>query len=153
MNKKIIIPYSVIFMVSGLIYIVLELIWRGRTHWTMFLCAGLCGLVMANINNNLLEFNTGFLKQIFVSALCCTTFEFLFGIMFNGDFSIWDYRGLWGTIHILGDQVNILFFGIWIIISVFSLPFLDWLQWKLELTEKPYYRIGNRYFYPWERKE
>ena len=153
MNKKIIIPYSVIFLVSGFIYTMLELMWRGRTHWTMFLCAGLCGLVMANINNNLLEFNTDFLEQVFVSALCCTTFEFLFGIIFNGDFSIWDYRGLWGTIHVLGDQVNILFFGIWIIISFFSLLFLDWLQWKLKLAEKPYYRIGWKYFYPWERKE
>lgn len=151
--KKKVIPYGVIFLTSGLIYTMLELMWRGRTHWTMFLCAGLCGLVMANINNNLLEFDTDFLKQVSVSALCCTTFEFLFGIMFNGDFAIWDYRGLWGTIHILGDQVNILFFGIWIIISVFSLPFLDWLQWKLGLAEKPYYRIGDRYFYPWERKE
>lgn len=151
--KQKIIPYGSIFIISGLIYIILELIWRGRTHWTMFLCAGLCGLVMANVNNNLLEFDTDFPKQIIVSALCCTGFEFLFGIMFNGDFSIWDYQGLWGTIHILGDQVNILFFGIWIIISFFSLPFLDWLQWKLRLAEKPYYKIGNRYFYPWGRKE
>ena len=150
--KQKIIPYGSIFITSGLIYIILELIWRGRTHWTMFVCAGLCGLVMANINNNLLEFDTDFLKQIFVSALCCTTFEFLFGIIFNGDFSIWDYRGLWGTIHILGDQVNILFFGIWIIRSFFSLRFLDWLQWNLELAVKHYYRIGDRYFYPWERK-
>jgi len=151
--KQKIIPYGSIFVISGLIYTMLELIWRGRTHWTMFLCAGLCGLVMANINNNLLEFDTDFLKQVVISALCCTTFEFLFGIMFNGDFSIWDYRNTWGTIHILGDQVNILFFGIWIIISVFSLPFLDWLQWKLGLAEKPYYRIGQKYFYPWGRKE
>lgn len=152
MEKKVI-PYGVIFVTSGLIYIMLELLWRGRSHWTMFLCAGLCGLVMANINNNLLEFDTDFLEQVFVSALCCTTFEFLFGIMFNGDFSIWDYRGLWGTIHVLGDQVNILFFGIWIIISVFGLPLLDWIQWKLGVAEEPYYRIRDRYFYPWERKE
>ena len=150
MNKKIIIPYLVIFVVSGLIYMMLELIWRGRTHWTMFLCAGLCGLVMANVNNNLLNFETDFRIQVLTSALCCTAFEFLFGIIFNGDFSIWDYRGLWGTIHILGDQVNILFFGIWIIISIFSLPFLDWMQWKLGLEDKPYYRIGQKYFYPWE---
>ena len=151
--KQKIIPYGSIFIISGLIYTMLELIWRGHTHWTMFLCAGLCGLVMANINNNLLEFDTDFLKQVIISALCCIGFEFLFGIMFNRDFSIWDYRGLWGTIHILGDQVNILFFGIWIIISFFSLPFLDWLQWKLRLAEKPYYRIGQKYFYPWGRKE
>lgn len=98
--KQKIISYGSIFIISGLIYTMLELIWRGHTHWTMFLCAGLCGLVMANINNNLLEFDTDFLKQVVISALCCTTFEFLFGIMFNGDFSIWDYRGQIGRAHV-----------------------------------------------------
>lgn len=153
MNKKILIPYTIIFIISGFIYIMLELLWRGYTHWTMFICAGLCGLVIANVNNNLLKFDTDFRIQVLISAILCTAFEFLFGIIFNGDFSIWDYRNIWGTIHILGDQINILFFGIWIIISVFALPFLDWLQWKMGLEEKPYYKIGWKYFYPWEEKE
>ena len=122
--KKRLIPYIVIFNVSGLIYILLELLWRGRSHWTMFVC-----------------------------ALMCSTMEFFFGIIFNGDFSIWDYRGLWGTLHVFGDQVNILFFGVWILISVFALPFLDWMEWKLGLEGEPYYRIGYRYWYPWEEKE
>lgn len=153
MNKKILIPYTIIFIVSGFIYTALELLWRGYTHWTMFVCAGFCGLAMANINNNWLKFDTDFRIQVVVSALVCTVMEFIFGIIFNGDFTIWDYRGLWGTIHWLGDQVNILFFGIWMLISLFGLPFLDWMQWKLGLEEKPYYRIGDRYFYPWEEKE
>lgn len=153
MNKKILIPYTIIFIISGFIYTALELLWRGYTHWTMFVCAGFCGLAMANINNNWLKFDTDFRIQIVASALVCTLMEFIFGMIFNGDFTIWDYRGLWGTIHWLGDQVNILFFGVWILISLFSLPFLDWMQWKLGLEEKPYYRIGGRYFYPWEEKE
>lgn len=141
--KKIIIPYSIIFIISGLIYILLELLWRGRSHWTMFICAGLCGLVIANVNNNLLSFETDFRIQVVVSALCCTGFEFLFGLIFNGNFTIWDYRGIWGTIHWLGDQVNILFFGVWLLISLFALPFLDWMQWKLGIEQKPYYKIGK----------
>ena len=153
MNKKILIPYTVIFIISGFIYTALELLWRGYTHWTMFVCAGICGLAMANINNNWLKFDTDFRIQVVAGALVCTAMEFIFGIIFNGDFTIWDYRGLWGTIHWLGDQVNILFFGVWILISIFGLPFLDWIQWKLGLEEKPYYRIGKRYFYPWEEKE
>ena len=149
MKKRQLLPFMIIFVISGFIYIMLELFWRGRTHWTMFLCAGLCGLVIANVNNNLLNFETDFRIQVIVSALCCTIFEFLFGLIFNGDFSIWDYRETWGTIHWLGDQVNILFFGVWLLISLFALPFLDWMQWKLGLENKPYYRIGQRYFYPW----
>ena len=153
MKKRQLLPFMIIFIISGFIYIMLELLWRGRSHWTMFLCAGLCGLVMANVNNNLLSFETDFRIQVVVSALCCTTFEFLFGLIFNGDFTIWDYRGMWGTIHWLGDQVNLLFFGVWLLISLFALPFLDWIQWKLGLEDKPYYRIGQKYFYPCGGKE
>ena len=147
MSKKTI-PFILIFCISGFIYIMLELLWRGHTHWTMFICAGLCGLVMAHINNNLLDFNTDFRIQVLVSALCCTGMEFLFGIIFNRDFTIWDYRNTWGTIHCLGDQINLIFFGVWIIISFFGLPFLDWIQWRLGLENKPYYRIG-RYIIHW----
>lgn len=152
MKNKQFIPYLLIFLISGFIYVGLELLWRGRTDWTMFLCAGLCGLAMANVNNNLLKFETDFRIQVIVSALICTGCEFLFGLIFNGDFSIWDYRNTWGTIHWLGDQVNLLFIGVWILIAIFALPFLDWLQWKLGLEEKPFYRLGRKEFHPWEEK-
>ena len=152
-NKKFLIPYFIIFNISGIIYILIEIAYRGYSHWTMYLCAGLCGLVLANVNNNLLKFDTDFRIQVAVGALLCTLTEFLFGIAFNGDFTIWDYRGLWGTIHWLGDQVNILFIGAWALISLFALPFLDWLQWKLGLENKPYYIIGKKYFFPWEEKD
>ena len=152
MNKRLI-PLSIIFCISGLIYIFLELLWRGRTHWTMFICAGICGLVIAAVNDNWLDFETDFRLQVLICALACSIMEFIFGIIFNGDFSIWDYRELWGTIHWLGDQVNILFFGIWLVISTFALPFLDWIEWKLGLEEQPYYRIGRNYICPWEEKE
>ena len=152
-NAKKFIPLFVIFNISGFIYIILELLWRGYSHWTMYLCAGLCGLVMAAINDNWFKMDTDFRFQVLASAVSCTIMEFFFGIVFNGDFSIWDYRGLWGTIHFLGDQVNILFFGMWMLISIFALPFLDWMQWKLGIGQRPYYRIGRWYWRPWEEKE
>lgn len=144
---KKIIPHLIIFIISGLIYVLLEVLWRGYSHWTMFICAGCCGLVMAAVNNTILEFETDFRIQVLVSALLCTTAELIFGLIFNSNFTIWDYRNTWGTIHFLNDQVNILFIGVWIIISIFALPFLDWMQWKLGLANKPYYKIGDKYFY------
>ena len=151
MNKKKTIPLITIFVTSGLAYIFLELLWRGYSHWTMFICAGFCGLVMAAINDNLLEFDTDFRIQVVVSALICTAAEFMFGIVFNGDFTIWDYRNMYGTIHILGDQINIFFILMWGLISIFGLPFLDWMQWRLGLSQKPYYRIGKKLIYPWRK--
>ena len=33
--------YLVLMATGGLLYVALELVWRGRSHWTMFLLAGL----------------------------------------------------------------------------------------------------------------
>lgn len=151
-NKRKLIPLLIIFITSGLTYVMLEILWRGYSHWTMFVCAGVCGLVMAGINDNLLSFDTDFRIQVVVSALLCTAAELIFGLIFNSDFTIWDYRNMVGTIHCLNDQINIFFILIWGAISVFGLPFLDWMQWKLGLGPRPYYRIGDRYIYPWRRR-
>lgn len=148
-NKKKLIPLLIIFITSGLIYTVLEMLWRGYSHWTMFICAGVCGIVMMGINDGLLKFDTDFRVQVLVSALLCTAAELIFGLIFNSDFTIWDYRDMIGTIHFLNDQINIFFILIWGIISVFGLPFLDWMQWRLGLGPRPYYKIGDRYIYPW----
>lgn len=32
----------VLFGIGGLIYVMIEVIWRGYSHWTMFLLGGLC---------------------------------------------------------------------------------------------------------------
>lgn len=151
-NKRKLIPLLAIFMISGLIYVMLEILWRGYSHWTMFVCAGVCGIVMMGINDGLLKFDTDFRIQVVVSAFLCTTAELIFGLIFNSDFTIWDYRDMIGTIHCLNDQINIFFILIWGIISVFGLPFLDWMQWKLGLGPRPYYRIGDRKIYLWRRR-
>lgn len=144
---KKIIPYIVIFNISGLIYAIIELLWRGYTHWTMYVCAGIAGLLIAKINDGLFEFETDFRVQVLTATFFCTLCEFIFGLAFNRDYSIWDYRELWGTLEWTYNQVNILFIGAWMIICIVSIPFLDWLEWKLGIEEKPYYRIGKRYFF------
>ena len=36
----------VMFLFGGFGYGLIEILWRGRTHWSMVLCGGLCFLVM-----------------------------------------------------------------------------------------------------------
>ena len=40
MNHRLLNKYLFLFDVGGLLYILIELIWRGRSHWTMFLLGG-----------------------------------------------------------------------------------------------------------------
>ena len=42
-----VLEYGGVFTAGGLGYGGLELLWRGRTHWSMLLCGGVCALMQA----------------------------------------------------------------------------------------------------------
>ena len=135
----------VVFILGGLIYCGIELIFRGRTHFTMFLLAGCCSLVMAGLNN-IFSFDMPFLIQVFISGFVCSVGEYIFGILFNKNFTIWDYRNLPGTFA--NNQLNILFCILWLLLSVIGIPIMDYVEWKYFKEEpKPYYIIFGKKFY------
>ena len=39
------------FILCGMIYFSLEMIFRGRSDWTMFVCAGMIGVLASALNN------------------------------------------------------------------------------------------------------
>lgn len=39
------------FIICGMIYFTLEIIFRGRSDWTMFVCAGFIGVLTSALNN------------------------------------------------------------------------------------------------------
>lgn len=141
-----------IFLLSGTIYYFLEVVYRGYSHYSMFLCAGICGLVIMFLNDYFYEFSTDFRVQAITAGIFCSIAEYGIGEIFNRNYTIWDYRGLWGTLTFLDSQVNLIFVSVWILLSCFAIPFLDYIQWKLGLGERPWYRIGKKYFIPWEEE-
>jgi len=50
MSLKLFKKYSLLFCVSGLIYITIELLWRGFSHWAMFIVAGLASIPIGLLN-------------------------------------------------------------------------------------------------------
>ena len=40
----------VLFTILGAAYIGVEILYRGYTHWTMFLLGGVCGFAIGSIN-------------------------------------------------------------------------------------------------------
>lgn len=91
---------SILFYLGGCIYVALELLWRGRSHGSMFLAGGLCLLLIGHLNEiqPRLPF---FLRSIF-GAMIITTVELGFGLAVNREYTVWDYRhqpgNLWGQI-------------------------------------------------------
>ena len=46
---KLLNKYLFLFDVGGLLYVLIELIWRGHSHWTMFILGGLCGSAIGSL--------------------------------------------------------------------------------------------------------
>ena len=150
---KYLISFLFIYTFSGLTYYLVEIVYRGYSHWTMFVCAGVCGLGLAMVNDGGYRFETDYRIQVTTGAALCTFLEFIVGKLFNSNYDIWDYRGMFGTLKIFDDQVNLLFVGVWIIITAIAIPMPDLIQWQLGVGQMPYYKIGKKYIYLWGEKE
>ena len=119
---KIIKKYSLLFILGAVGYAAIEVIWRGRTHWSMMIAGGLC-LILFSMVSELLSGRSILLK----AALCAvgvTAIEFIFGVIFN----IWLGMGVWDysdrSFNILG-QVCPAFTIIWAGIAIAFLPLAD----------------------------
>lgn len=105
--------YIAVFLLGGLLYGLLELLWRGWTHWTMLLCGGLCLLLMYLI--------TGVcrspVRRVILCAAAVTVIEFFTGCLVNLalGWGVWDYSELTG--NVLG-QICPLYSGLWLLLSV-----------------------------------
>ncbi|MBP3388622.1 MAG: hypothetical protein J6K98_01975 [Clostridia bacterium] len=106
---------AVLFMVGGLGYNLIELGWRGRTHWSMTLLGGICFHMIGRIFLRL-----GHRTRVgccALSALAVTAAEFLSGCLVNRLFrlDVWDYSLLPG--NLLG-QVCVGYSCLWALLSL-----------------------------------
>lgn len=137
--KKLICKYITLLLVGGGIYVLLELIWRGRSHWTMFLLGGICFVSLGMINE-VIPWNMPLWQQVFIGACIVTGLEFFAGCIVNLwlGWSIWDYSGLSG--NILG-QICPQFFVLWMPVALAAIVLDDWLRYWWFAEEKPHYHI------------
>ena len=105
--------FLLVYTVGGLLYALLELAWRGWTHWTMVLCGGLCFSLMYLISRAGLPR----LPKYILSAAVITAVEFLTGCLVNLrlGWAVWDYSDL--PYNLLG-QVCPQFLLLWFVLSV-----------------------------------
>lgn len=136
-----------IYIFSGIIYYLIEVLYRGYSFLSMFFLAGVCGIFLFLLNN-IFTYEMDFLLQTIISSIVCTFLEYCTGMLINQNFNIWDYRGLFGTFG--NGQVNIFFSCAWGIISLFAIPLFDYIDWhyfNYKPDIKPYYKILGKKFY------
>lgn len=127
----------ILFGVGGLLYVLCELMWRGYSHWTMFLVGGIC-FIMIGLINEVLPLDMTLVRQMAIGAVIITTVEFVSGCIINLwiGWNVWDYSGL--PFNILG-QVCLPFSFLWFLISAIGIVIDDYLRYWWFGEEKPHY--------------
>ena len=127
----------VLAVIGGLIYILVELLWRGHTHISMFVLGGAC-FVTIGLINELLPWNMGILWQSVIGAVIVTLLEFITGIIVNIwlGLGVWDYSGL--PLNIMG-QICLPFTLAWGVLSCVASVLDDYIRYWFFGEEKPHY--------------
>ncbi len=122
---------------GGLLYIILELVWRGHSHWTMFALGGLC-FALIGLINELIPWCMPLWKQALIGAAIITGLEFLTGCIVNLGLGwhVWDYSGM--PLNLLG-QICILYILLWIPVSLIAIILDDWLRYWMFDEDRPRY--------------
>ena len=121
---------NIIFFSSGGIgYGIIELIWRGRTHWTMIIAGGICFLLFSLIEEKCKK--RTLIYKASLCSLCVTAVEFVFGVVFNLmlKMNVWDYSNL--PFNVLG-QICLLYTLLWGVLSMACLPIANVMNQKIK---------------------
>jgi len=132
--------YLFLFDIGGLIYIMIEFIWRGESHWTMFLLGGICFIYLGLINE-VFPWEMPMWRQVMTGAVGIIVLEFLTGCVVNLllGWNVWDYSGMPG--NILG-QVCPQYFVLWLPVSLAGILLDDWIRYQHFGEEQPRYNVG-----------
>lgn len=117
----------------------MEILWRGYSHWAMFFVGGFAFLCVGAINE-IISWDVPLIVQMILGGQIITMIEFVAGCVLNLwlKWNVWDYSNL--PFNVLG-QICLPFTLLWCLISLIAILLDDWLRWKLFGEEKPHYKI------------
>lgn len=134
---------AVVLFLCGGLYALIELAWRGRTHWTMAVLGGILFLLIGGLNN-WLPWEMPLVLQCILGAMIVTAAELLAGIILNLwlGLDIWDYSRMPG--NFLG-QICPQFSAAWVLLSLVAVVLDDYIRHWLFGEEKPHYKLFGRW--------
>ena len=128
-----ILKYIIIFISGGIIYMILEISWRGYTHWTMGVVAGIATILIGLINE-IFPKDTPLMVQAPIASLIITELEFISGEILNVHLglNIWDYSQMPFNVD---GQVCLPASLLWMVIGLIAVFLDDFIRAKLHLDE------------------
>ena len=100
-----------LFYLGGMGYSGLELLWRGRTHGSMFALGGACFLALGRIG----RLPGRLWRKALAGSAAVTAGELLTGLTVNRRYRVWDYRSL--PLNFRG-HICLLYSLLWIPVSL-----------------------------------
>lgn len=128
-----------LFIAGGIVYLGVEILWRGHTHWSMGIVGGLC-FILVGLINEVFTYKMYLEIQAVIASIIITAVEFFAGLLINVKlgWDVWDYSNL--PFNIMG-QVCLLFMILWFFLSFVAIIFDDVLRAIVFGEEKPNYRV------------
>lgn len=129
----------VLFCVGGAVYIMMEMFWRGYSHWTMFIVGGLC-FVLIGLINEFYTYEMPLVKQMLIGSCIVTSVEFISGCIINLwlGWNVWDYSDM--PFNVFG-QVCLPYMVLWFLLSGAAIILDDYLRYWWFDEEYPHYKI------------
>lgn len=131
--------YSFLFSFGGIVYLLIELLWRGYSHWSMFILGGLCFVLLGLINEKY-TWDVPLPIQMLVGAFVITLMEFIAGCILNLwlGLDVWNYYDM--PFNIMG-QVCLPYMILWFLLSPVCIITDDYIRYLFFDEEKPKYKL------------
>ena len=138
---KVFLKNLTLFLVGGVFYYSLEVIFRGYSFPAMAVCGGLCFIICGAINEK--SRCMPLVLQQLIAASGITVIEFIFGLILNVwlGLDMWDYSNMPG--NVLG-QICPQFMVLWFFLSAIGIILDDVIRWRLFGEEKPHYHLFKK---------
>ena len=135
MTKK----YFILGIIGGAVYVLLEMLWRGYSHWTMFLLGAVC-FILIGLVNEVFEWDTPLLLQMLFGCAIITALEFITGCIVNLwlGWDVWDYSRY--KFNVLG-QISLRSSVGWYFLCLVGIVLDDYIRYWFFDEEKPRYKI------------
>ena len=139
-NKLLKLPF--LFGVGGTVYYLMEIIWRGYSHWSMFALSGVCFIIIDLLNQTWKNIRS-LIFLIILCTLIITVLEFVTGLIVNLwlGLGVWDYSNMPG--NILG-QICPEFAVLWFFLAAFGIFLDDLIRGLIFGEEKPHYHLFRK---------
>jgi len=130
----------ILFLIGGISYYFIEILWRGYSHVGMFILGGLCFVLIGSISEYYFTTRRSFLTQLGISCLIITVLELIFGLILNVwlGLGVWDYSNL--SFNFMG-QICLRYSVFWFFLSLPAIVFSDYIRYWLFGEKKPSYKF------------